>query len=476
VWIAGKQQNSASGRTFDTVDPATGKVIAKLPEGGARDIDSACAAAAKAAEGPWGKLSARGRGRILLDAARLIRDRVDKLAVIESRDAGKPLSAAKGEIGYVADVFEYYAGAATKHFGETIPVGNPGIELTLREPVGVCGLIVPWNFPAVIASWKLGPALACGNTVVLKPAAETPLSALKIAELFAEAGLPEGVLNVVPGPGVGCGDVLAAHALVRKVSFTGSTKTGISIMKAAADSIKRVSLELGGKSANIVFDDVADLDLCVEKSLWSVYDNAGQDCCARSRMLIQKKTYDKFVAKFTALAKTIKVGDPREPATQMGPLISARQRDKVAGYVAAGESEGCERLCGGSAPKSKALAGGFYLEPCVLAGATPKMSVFQEEIFGPVVCMTPFKTEEEAVALANDSAYGLSGSVWTRDLGRGLRMARAVQTGALSVNSSSSVYLEAPFGGYKGSGLGRELGMKAMDLYSEVKSVFISQA
>lgn len=466
---------AASGKTFAAVNPATGLPIALVAEGGVEDIDRAVKAAVKAAAGPWGKMSAGARARVLFDIARVVREHVDELALIELRDTGKPLGDARGELGYVADVFEYYAGAASRHFGETIPVGNPGIELTLREPVGVCGLIVPWNFPAVIAAWKLGPALACGNTVVLKPAMETPLSALRLAELFAEAGLPDGVVNVVPGPGPGCGSALAAHPLVRKVSFTGSTKTGASIMKAGADTIKKVSLELGGKSANIVFDDVADLDFCVEKSLWSVYGNAGQDCCARSRCLIHKKVYDKFVDKFLARAKRIVLGDPLKKGTQMGPLISQLQRERVTGYLAIGAGEGAKRLCGGRAPKFGPLSRGFYLEPAVLEDVTPKMRVFQEEIFGPVVTMTPFSTEDEAIALANDSAYGLSGSIWTANTGRAMRMARAVQAGVLSINSASSVYLEAPFGGYKASGVGRELGMKALDQYSEIKSVFLSE-
>jgi betaine-aldehyde dehydrogenase len=473
LFIGGRRVKAASGRAFKTLNPATGEVLAVVAEGGKEDIDAAVKAAAAAAKGPWGKMSAGSRAKILFKLAAVIRDHVEELAQIESRDAGKLLSDARGECAYAADVFEYYAGAASKHFGETIPVGNPGIALTLREPVGVCGLITPWNYPAVIAAWKLGPALACGNTVVLKPAELTPLSALKLAEYALEAGLPEGVLNVVPGPGAGCGDALASHPLVRKVSFTGSTRTGSSIMRAAADTIKKVSLELGGKSPNIVFDDVDDLDFAVSKSLWSVYGNAGQDCCARSRCLVQKKVYDKFVSKFVALAKSVVVGDPLKKDTQMGPLISLAQRERVSGYVATGESEGAKKLCGGGAPKG--LSKGFFLEPCVLDGATSKMRVFQEEIFGPVVCMTPFTTEEEAVALANDSQYGLSGTVWTGNTGRALRMARAVQTGVLSINSSSSVYLEAPFGGYKTSGLGRELGMKALDLYSETKTVFLSE-
>lgn len=473
LWIGGRSIAAATGKTYELKNPATGETILDVAEGGPADVDAAVRAADKALRGPWAKMSPRMRARVLFDISRLVRENKEELAALETLNSGKTINDSRDEIGLVGDVFEYYAGAITKFFGETIPVGNNGIELTLREPVGVCALIIPWNYPLVIASWKLGPALACGNTVVLKPAAETPLTALKLAELCAQAGLPEGVLSVIPGPGPGCGSALAEHPLVRKISFTGSTKTGSSIMRAAADGIKKVSLELGGKSANIVFDDVADLDLCVEKSLWSVFGNAGQDCCARSRVLVQQKTYDKFGEKFLARAKKIKLGDPADSATEMGPLISHTQRERVCGYVELGEKEGAKRLCGGR-PGNGALSRGFYVEPAVFHAVEPRMRVFQEEIFGPVVCVTPFKTEEDAVALANDSAYGLSGSIWTADVGRAVRMARAVQAGVLSVNSSSSVYLEAPFGGYKSSGLGRELGMKALELYSEIKSVFIA--
>jgi betaine-aldehyde dehydrogenase len=472
LWIGDKAVHARSGKTYAVVNPADGSVVARVAEGGAEDINDAVAAAVKASTGPWSRMTARDRGKILLKISGLIRENIDSLALLECRTAGKPLGDAKDEMGLAADTFEYYGGAANKHFGETIPVAGAGLDYTLREPVGVCGLIVPWNFPLVIAAWKLGPALACGNTVILKPSPETPLTALALAKLAAEAGLPAGVLNVIPGPGPGCGDALVRHPLVRKISFTGSTATGTGIMRTAAEGIKRVSLELGGKSPSIVFDD-ADLDLCVEKSVWSVFYNAGQDCCARSRILVHRKLHDKFVNALVARTRKFVVGHPEKKGTQIGPIISARQHDKIAAYIASGKAEGAKLLCGGVRPKG-APAKGHYLTPAVFADAEDNMKIVREEIFGPVVAVIPFKDEAEAIALANDSAYGLSASLWTRDVGRVLRVSRAVQSGVISVNTSSSVHLEAPFGGYKGSGLGRELGLKALDLYSEVKNVFIS--
>lgn len=473
LWIAGRKQKSASGKTFPAINPATLETIGQVADGSAADAASAVDAAAKAAQGPWGKLSPRQRARILYNIAAKVRENLEELAQLETRNTGKTISDSRDEAGLVADCFEYYAGAVSRFFGETIPVGGEGLDFTLREPVGVCALIVPWNYPMVIAAWKTAPALACGNTVVLKPSPEAPLTALRLAELFAEAGVPDGVVNVVPG-GPACGAALVAHPLVRKVSFTGSTATGTAVMRAAADGIKRVSLELGGKSPNIVFDD-ADLDLCVEKSVFSVFSNCGQDCCARSRAVVQHKIYDKFVEKFAARMKTIVVGDPTRDKTQVGPMISLKQREKVRGYIELGKKEGASLVCGGEIAKTGPLSKGVYIMPALFAGAKPKMKIAQEEIFGPVLCAIPFKTEEEAVAIANDSPYGLSGSIWTRDLGRALRVVKDVQSGVLSVNTSSSVHLEAPFGGYKSSGTGRELGMKAMELYSEVKNVFISQ-
>jgi betaine-aldehyde dehydrogenase len=471
--IGGKRVAASDGRTAPTTNPATGEVIAQVAQASAADVDLAVKTAhARFSEGRWHEMHTRERGQILQRIANLIRERVDFLAQIESRDGGKPISAARGEIGAVANTFEYYAGAVNKIHGQTIPVNANGTHMTFREPLGVCALIIPWNFPLVITGWKVAPALAMGNTVVVKPASATPLSALALADLALEAGLPEGVLNVVTGSGSVAGNALAMHPLVRKISFTGSTEVGTGVMKQAADGIKRVSLELGGKSANIVFAD-ARIDACVESSLWAVYDNAGQDCCSRSRILVERPIYDEFVEKFVNRTKTMKVGLPSDEGTEMGPLITSSHRDSVVNYIHIGDGEGAKRLCGGEIP-SGVLAKGNFLTPAVYSNVTSNMRIMQEEVFGPVVGIMPFDGEAEAIKFANDSPYGLSGSLWTRDIGRALRVARAVETGMLSINSSSSVHIEAPFGGMKQSGIGREQGMAALEHYSELKSVFIA--
>jgi betaine-aldehyde dehydrogenase len=472
--IGGEQVDAADRQTFEVMNPATGEVIAHAPLGGPEDVNRAVAAAQAAFDDPkgWSSWSAAKRGRTLQKLSGLVKQHLEELAQLESRNVGKPISGARGEALAVSLVFEYYAGAANKLFGETIPVSRPGLDFTLREPIGVVGLIVPWNFPMNMASWKLGPALAAGNTAILKPASYTPLTALRLGELALEAGFPAGVVNVITGPGGSAGAALAGHPGVGKIAFTGETTTGQEIMRQAANNVKKISLELGGKSPNIVFAD-ADLEKWAAESPYSVFDNAGQDCCARSRIFVEASVHDRAVELFTAATKKVVVGDPAQDATEMGSLVSQRQRERVSDYIAIGRDEGAELVYGGEAPTGEVFDIGAYLMPTIFDAATTGMRIVREEIFGPVVTIIPFADEAEAIRLANDTPYGLSGSIWSRDIGRALRVAKAIKAGVLSVNTNSSVHTEAPFGGYKMSGIGRELGMHAMELYTEVKNIFV---
>jgi betaine-aldehyde dehydrogenase len=448
---------------LQVIEPATEQVLAELTHAGVEETDAAIARA-KAAFPGWRDVAPGERANLLRRVASLVQERAEQLATLEARNVGKPIADARGEVGMVADVFNYYAGAPERLLGDTIPVAG-GIDMTFREPLGVVGLITPWNFPIAIASWKLGPALAAGNTVVLKPAELTPLTALELEKIALEAGLPEGVLNVVVGPGRVVGEHIVRHPDVAKVGFTGSTEVGRRIGALAADSIKRVTLELGGKSANVVFAD-ADLDKAAASAPLAVFGNAGQDCCARSRILVERSALDRFMEALEEAVDSLRVGDPLDPDTQMGPLISAQQRETVSSYAA----DDAPVAIRGNAPEGP----GFWFPPTVLCPVSNDDRAAREEIFGPVAAVIPFYSEEEAVRLANDTIYGLSGSIWTRNGARALRMARAVEAGALSVNSNTSVRVTTPFGGFKQSGIGRELGPDALEHYTEVKNVFVA--
>jgi aldehyde dehydrogenase (NAD+) len=472
--IDGKWVEAASGKTFETLDPATGSVLARVAEGDAEDVDRAARAARRAFDsGPWPRMAPAARQKILLKLADLIEENGLELAQLETLDNGKSLGESQAvDVPAAAETFRYYAGWVNKIAGETNPTDPSMFNFTLREPVGVCGQIIPWNFPLLMAAWKLGPALACGNTSVLKPAEQTPLTALRLGELIQEAGVPDGVVNIVPGFGPTAGGAIVKHPLIDKIAFTGSTEVGKEIHRETSSTLKRVSLELGGKSPNIVFAD-ADVTEAVKGALMGVFFNQGEVCCAGTRLFIEEQLHDEFADAVAKAAGTMKQGHGLEAGTQVGPLVSQEQLERVTGYLDIGRQEGAKVLTGGERNTAPGLEGGYFVKPTVFTGVRNDMRIAQEEIFGPVVALIPFKDEDDAVLQGNDTFYGLAAGVWTRDVSKAHRVARAIRAGTVWVNCYNVFDVMAPFGGYKQSGYGRELGRHALDLYTQVKSVWM---
>src|SRR5712692_10516846 len=472
--IDGQWVDAQSGKTFTTPNPATGETLAEVAEADKADIDNAVAAARRAFEGKWSKISARDRGRMLYKLSQLIEQHAQELAELETQDNGKPIrESLYVDLPQVAENFEYFAGWSTKIEGETIPVPGNMFNYTLREPVGVCGQIIPWNFPLLMAAWKLAPALAAGNTIVLKPAEQTPVTAMELGKLIQEAGFPEGVVNIVPGFGETAGAALASHPGIDKVAFTGSTEVGKLIAKAAAENLTKVSLELGGKAPNVIFAD-ADLDQAVNGAMMGIFFNQGQVCCAGSRLFVEEKMKDEFLARFKEKAEKVKVGDPMDQATLMGPQVSMEQLNKIKSYVGIAREEGATVLTGGQAPQLEgALQNGYFFQPTIFSDVNNSMRVAQEEIFGPVSSVITFDNDDDLIRQANETMYGLSAGIWTRDITRAHRFAKAVKAGVVWINTYNMFNAASPFGGYKQSGYGREMGKHALELYTQVKSVWV---